>query len=206
MTRGLRTVTKSGRRPSVPMMVLWLLAALWIGMVAACTQATDTGIPSASENQAASSGETNSAQTEPTPTAEDPMDAALTYSQCMREHGLTEFPDADAEGRIRIPLGSIDPDSAVFQEAGEACRHLAPEGWGDAEAPGPGDAEVMLEFARCMRENGLPDFPDPDPNTGVQIRIGPDTGLDPNDPKVQAALESCEPILQDLQNGPRIGG
>lgn len=189
----------SVKHPSTRVMVLCLLAALYIGALAACTQATDAGIPTARDNQAASPGEANSAPAAPTPAAADPQDAALTYSRCMRENGLPAFPDADAEGRIRIPLGSIDPDSAEFRAAGDACRHLAPEGWGD-ETAAPGDAEVMLKFARCMRENGLPDYPDPDPNAGVRIT------LDPNDPKAQAALESCKAILQDLQNGPRIGG
>jgi len=197
-------VTKRVRRPSVWVMLLWLLAALCIGALAGCTQATDTGIPTAGDSQTVSPGEANSAQAETTPAAEDPADAALTYSRCMRENGLPAFPDADAEGRILIPLGSVNPDSAEFREAGEACRHLAPEGWGEATT-GPGDAEVMLEFARCMRENGVDDYPDPDPNSGVQI-FGPDSKLDPNDPKVKAALESCKAILQDLQSGPRIGG
>lgn len=192
-------MTKEIKRPSVRVILLWLLAALCMGTFAACTQSTDAGLPSASESQAAPSGEANSAQTEPTPTAADPQDAALTYSRCMRENGLPAFPDADAEGRIRIPLGSIDPDSAEFRAAGDACRHLAPEGWGEATA-GPGDAEVMLKFARCMRENGVPDYPDPDPNAGLRIT------LDPNDPKAQAALERCKTILQELQSGPRIGG
>jgi len=186
-------------------MLLWLLAALLIGVLAACTQATDAGIPTASDSQAASSGEANSAQAEPTPTAEDPADVALTYSQCMREHGVSNFPDADAEGRIRIsPPGSVDPNSAEFQAASEACRDLAPPGWGDANA-GPGDVEALLAFTRCMRENGLPDFPDPDPNTGVRNIFGPDSKLDPNDPKVKAALASCEPLLEDSQQ-PAIGG
>jgi hypothetical protein len=117
----------------------------------------------------------------------------------MRENGVPEFPDPDPEGRILIPRGSVNPDSAGFREAIDACQHLAPAGWGEANV-GPGDEEVMLEFARCMRENGVPDYPDPDPNSGVRIM------RDPNDPKVQAALESCKAILQDLQSGPRIGG
>jgi hypothetical protein len=182
-------------------MLLWLLAALLIGALAACTRAADAGIPTANDSQAASSGEANSAQAETTPVAEDPVDAALTYSQCMRENGVPNFPDADSEGRIRIsPPGSVDPDSAEFRGASEACRPLAPEGWGEANDGGPGDEEVMLEFARCMRENGVPDYPDPDPNSGVRI------SLDPNDPKAQAALESCKAVLQDLQGGPAIGG
>jgi len=181
-------------------MLVWLLAALLMGALAACAQAADADIPTASESQAASPEEANSVQTEPTPAAQDPADAALTYSRCMREHGVSNFPDADAEGRIRIsPPGSIDPDSAVFRAAGDACRDLAPPGWGDT-AQDPGDAEVMLEFARCMRENGIADYPDPDPNAGVRLT------LDPNDPKAQAALESCKTILEDLQSGPQIGG
>jgi hypothetical protein len=120
----------------------------------------------------------------------------------MREKGVSEFPDPDSQGRIRIPLGRVDPDSAQFQEAREACLHLAPEGWGDEQVE-PGDEEVMLDFARCMRENGLPEFPDPDPNAGARITFG---SVDPNDPKAQAALESCKAILQELQSGPRIGG
>lgn len=200
MTRGIRTVTKRERHPSVGAMLLWLLAVLCIGTLAACTRATDADIPTASDSQVATSGEANSA-----PATQDPADAALTYSQCMRENGLPNFPDADAEGRIRIsPPGSIDPDSAEFRGASEACRDLAPAGWGEADA-GPGDAEALLEFTRCMRENGVPDFPDPDPSTGVRNMFGRDAKLDPNDPKVRAALEICEPLLEDSQK-PAIGG
>ncbi|CAN5618736.1 hypothetical protein BH10CHL1_BH10CHL1_28620 [soil metagenome] len=195
-------MTKRVRRPSAQGMLLWLLAALLIGALAACTRATDAGIPSARESQATSSGEANSAQVETTPAAKDPQDAALAYSRCMREHGVSNFPDADAEGRILIPLGSIDPDAAVFREAGDACRDLAPEGWGDTQED-PGDAEVMLKFTRCMRENGVADFPDPDPKAGLQVQFGP---VDPNAPKVKAALEICQANLQDLQRKPAIGG
>ena len=192
-------MTKEIKRPCTRVMVLWLLTALCMGTLAACTQAADAGIPTARDGQATAPGEANSTQAETTSAAADPADAALTYSRCMRENGLPTFPDADAEGRIRIPLGSIDPDSAEFRTAGDACRHLAPAGWGD-ETADPGDAEVMLAFAHCMRENGLSDYPDPDPNAGARIT------LDPNDPKVQAALESCKTILQELQSGPQIGG
>src|SRR5688500_9115305 len=100
MMRGIRTVTKGLRHPSVRVMLLWLLAALLIGALAACTQATDAGIPTASESQEASPGEANLAQAETTPAAEDPEDAALAWSQCMRENGVPEFPDPDSEGRI----------------------------------------------------------------------------------------------------------
>lgn len=203
--RGIQLVTIGIRRPSRQARLLWLLAALLIGALAACNRATDAGIPTASEGQEASPGEANAAQAETTPVADDLEDAAMTYSQCMRKHGLSEFPDADAEGRIKLRLGSIDPNSAVFREASDACRHLAPEGWGDTEAD-PGDAEVMLEFARCMRENGIPDYPDPDPNTGFRIAVGPGTNLNPDDPKVRETLDICTAVLQDSGAKVRIGG
>lgn len=191
---------KSLGRPAVRAMLLWLIAALLIGALAACTQTTNVGIPTASDRQEASPGEANSAQADTTPATEDYADAVLAWAQCMRENGVPEFPDPDSQGRILInPPGSIDPDSVEFQKASEACLHLAPEGWGETEVD-PGDQEVMLEFARCMRENGLPDYPDPDPSAGNRIV------LDPNDPKAQAALESCRAILEDLKSGPRIGG
>ncbi len=189
------------RRRSIRVILLWLLAALCMGALVACTQAADAGIPTARDRRTAS----NSAQAAPTPAAANSVDAALTFSQCMREHGVSNFPDADAEGRILIsPPGSIDPDSATFQAADGACRHLAPAGWGDAP-DGPGDAEALLAFTRCMREHGVPDFPDPDPNTGVRNVFGRDSKLNPNDAKVKTAIEICGPLLEDAQR-PAIGG
>jgi hypothetical protein len=41
-----------------------------------------------------------------------------------------------------------------------------------------------------MRDHGVTNFPDPDENGGLQITGGP--GLDPNDPKFQAAQTACE--------------
>src|SRR5687768_222053 len=105
MTRGIRTVTKSVRRPAVRVMLLWLLAALCIAALAACTQTADADIPTASDRQAASPGEANAAPAQTTPAVQDAEDAALAYSQCIRENGVPAFPDPDAEGRILIPLG-----------------------------------------------------------------------------------------------------
>ena len=47
-------------------------------------------------------------------------------------------------------------------------------------------------FAQCMRDNGLADYPDPDPS-GRQ-GAGHDA-FDPNDPKVKAATEKCRSLL-----------
>ena len=49
-----------------------------------------------------------------------------------------------------------------------------------------------LAFAQCMRDNGLPDYPDPDPQG--QSGAGHEA-FDPNDPKVKAATEKCRNLL-----------
>jgi hypothetical protein len=42
-----------------------------------------------------------------------------------------------------------------------------------------------LAFARCMRANGVPNFPDPNGQSG---QLGPSSGIDPNSSEFQAAL------------------
>ncbi len=56
----------------------------------------------------------------------------LKFSQCMRSHGVPDYPDPTLTGQgISMNIGSIkgaglDPDSPQFQAAVSACQHLAP--------------------------------------------------------------------------------
>jgi hypothetical protein len=59
-------------------------------------------------------------------------EAALEHAQCMREHGIENFPDPTfGEGgrmEMRIDRSSgIDPESSEFKEAQEACEGTLPE-------------------------------------------------------------------------------
>lgn len=82
------------------------------------------------------------------------------------------------------------------------------DGDGDDEAAASGagaaqsGADTALEFAQCMRDEGVEDFPDPEigDDGSVQITGG---GVDADDPDVQAAQEACRPILDQGQpSGP----
>jgi hypothetical protein len=42
-----------------------------------------------------------------------------------------------------------------------------------------------LAFAKCMQAHGVPAFPDPDGQAG---QLGPGSGIDPNSPQFQSAL------------------
>jgi hypothetical protein len=63
---------------------------------------------------------------------EKAREQALQFSQCMRSHGVPDFPDPQfSNGGISIGGGeqkgtSLDPNSATFQAAQKACESLMP--------------------------------------------------------------------------------
>ncbi len=54
--------------------------------------------------------------------------------------------------------------------------------------------DAALANARCMREHGIENFPDPTfgENGEARIQIGEGSGIDPEDPDFQEAQEACE--------------
>ena len=124
----------------------------------------------------------------------DREDTALAYAQCMRDNGYAEFPDPTPGEGIRF---LITPGSAPrFEKAAAACRHLAPEGMRD-EGVTPEALEALVKLAQCVRENGVPSFPDPTSKGGFELR-GISDG--PDDPKLKAAMDAC----RGLSKGARI--
>ena len=92
---------------------------------------------------------------------------AMKFAQCMRDNGVSEFPDPDASGAITIDAvvngSSVDPNSATFKQALSACRDLEPAGFMGQKRSAQ-QQEAALKFAQCMRDNGVKDFPDPTPD------------------------------------------
>ncbi len=57
------------------------------------------------------------------------MAQALKYTDCMRSHGVPNFPDPkESSGGISIGGPGLDPNSPQFQAAQNDCRSLAPGG------------------------------------------------------------------------------
>ena len=82
----------------------------------------------------------------------------------MRDNGVSAFPDPDASGDLTIDGvvngSAVNPSSAAWKRAIDACKHLQPPGFTGTKAT-PEQMSVRLKFARCIRENGVKDFPDP---------------------------------------------
>jgi hypothetical protein len=115
----------------------------------------------------------------------DPQTRALAFAQCMRDNGVPDFPDPDAKGEFRGPAHE-QAGNPTFQAAQEQCRNLAPGG--EHEATGdPAFVEQMRQFSKCMRANGLPDFPDPDAKGRLRGLGHEQEG----NPRYQAAAETC---------------
>ena len=98
-----------------------------------------------------------------TPTAA-PHEQAVKFAACMRNNGVREFPDPDASGAFTIDQiangSSLDTNSAAFKQAISACKDLQPAGFTGGKRS-PVQQEAALQFAQCIRDNGVKDFPDP---------------------------------------------
>ena len=126
---------------------------------------------------------------------------ALKFSQCMRAHGVPDFPDPQQHGdgvelTIRAHKGSgLNPNSPQFTAAQRACRAYAPTPPANA-APNPRLQQQALAFSQCMRTHGVPNFPDPKVSGNALQLGGPSgQGFDPSSPQFQAAQKACKTKL-----------
>jgi hypothetical protein len=106
--------------------------------------------------------------------------SGLEFADCMRSHGVPNFPDppSGGGGGIQINANSgINPNSPAFQSARTKCMKLLPGG-GPLHGPVSESRKLqMLSLSRCMRAHGVPDFPDPTssppaPGNGLGIAFG----------------------------------
>ncbi|MDX6278297.1 MAG: hypothetical protein QOJ72_2425 [Nocardioidaceae bacterium] len=112
---------------------------------------------------------------------------ALKFSQCMRTNGVGEFPDPNPSGNLTLDGvvngSSLDPDAPAWKAAIAKCKDLEPAGFTGHKRTAQ-QQKAALKFAQCIRDNGMKDFADPDPN-------GPLVDIDGGKPGVKAAFEAA---------------
>jgi hypothetical protein len=120
------------------------------------------------------------------------------FSQCMRSHGVPNFPDPNARGDLTIgPSSGINPGSAKFQAALRACQKVLPNGGQPTPQQLAKARQGALAFSACMRSHGVPDFPDPTFSSGgggigIGVHISAGGDLNPQSPTFQAAQQACQ--------------
>jgi hypothetical protein len=132
---------------------LWRPAAFGIVVVVAVIGAGCGGTQSSSGTSTA--GHTSTAGRR---SAVTPREKAVKFAECMRANGVGDFPDANASGEF--PSYGVSVSPAVWMKAVAACKALQPPGTLSAKLT-PAEKSAALKFAQCIRENGVPDFPDP---------------------------------------------
>jgi hypothetical protein len=113
----------------------------------------------------------------------------------MRTHGVRAFPDPAPSGAFTVDGivngSSLNPNSAAWTNAITACRSLEPPGFTGSK-PTPAQQKVRLEFAQCVRDNGVRDFPDPTPDGPlVDTNRIPSAGTPSGMSLLNAAMHRC---------------
>jgi hypothetical protein len=131
-----------------------------------------------------------------------PIVAAYKFSACMRDHGVSNFPDprvTSRPGGQSIAIG-IDPTisgSPQFKSAQRACQGIVPgagpQSAAQQAAQQRAKTEHLLAFARCARSHGITSFPDPTPQGQINPQMLAAAGVDLHAPGVIAAARACVP-------------
>lgn len=119
---------------------------------------------------------------------------ALSFAQCMRSHGVRNFPDPTATGfSFKVGLSGLNPNSPQFQSAQDACRYLVP-----SFQPNPAaqqqELDRDLKYAQCMRAHGI-SISDPKAGSGGFVE-GPQVApSEQGTPQYQRAQQACQSDL-----------
>ena len=117
----------------------------------------------------------------------------VKFATCMRDHGVPNFPDPEADSGIQIPVSLAKNPSPAFTSAMHACKHLVPAAAAHPPAVSASQKAAALKLAQCMREHGVPNYPDPTYKNGQVIPPSiADPAINPASPAFSAASKTCQ--------------
>jgi hypothetical protein len=123
---------------------------------------------------------------------------AVKFAECMRSNGVSQFPDPNGSGKLTIDAvangSGLDTSTPAFKQALSACKNLEPAGFTGSKRSAQ-QQRAGLEFAQCIRGNGVPDFPDPLPNGPlVDTNRIPSVALPGGMSVLHAAMQKCRDV------------
>jgi hypothetical protein len=172
------------------------LAAL--AMVALIGAGCGSNAPSET-GTASSTGTATSTSTGGDKNATD-QDKAVKFAECIREHGVSDFPDPNAKGDFEYGV-SVSPE--VWTKAVDACKDLQPPGSLSTKRS-PEEQSAGLRFAQCIRENGVKDFPDPiNGEPLIDTNRIPSSARSGGMTILNAAIQKCRDVAAEAAGGDR---
>lgn len=155
------------RRPTGRLLLGVATAGLLVLGAAACSKSS---ADSASSGDVASLSGDATATTAPAD-QKSTEEKVLAFAKCMRENGVPSFPDpkVDAQGRIdaggfrdNAQSAGFDPQSQSFRDAMNACRsNLQGVNFGRGNVDPSKLRDAAVQYAQCMRTQGLANVTDP---------------------------------------------
>jgi len=126
------------------------------------------------------------------------------YSACMRDHGVSGFPDPSNKEtpnsmgidgyNFDLPT-NLSTQSPAYASAQKTCGSLIGGGSGSAHQIPAKAKQAALAHAQCMRDHGVPNYPDPTFGTNgvTQSQRAGGPGINPRSPAFQQAQKACQP-------------
>jgi hypothetical protein len=182
----------SGFRTPRPVAVNALFAALTIAWLLAGCGGSSAALPTVAGGVQGSASDASPGASPPASAAStDPSVAWPAWAACLRSHSLVVAdPSIDQDGQPQFAPG-LDLEHLVTPAMHADCDPLIQSLTANKGGGATYTFDSLVAFAGCLRQHGLPAYPDPDPN-GVQ---GLAPGYDKGDPAVSAAIDACHDLL-----------
>ena len=123
----------------------------------------------------------------------------VSFSDCMRSHGVPTFPDPTGPD-FKYALAPSTPHSPAFGPAYAVCRHLLRDNGASEQnaARSPAQITALLAFVRCLRSHGFPSFPDPSPTGELTHEMVARAGINVHQPAVRQAGDACVSVSRGV--------
>jgi hypothetical protein len=120
--------------------------------------------------------------------------------RCARSNGMPNMPDLrlDSNGRVSLPPGTPEPPKSVERACRSIWERLPASARGDEERP-PADMQALLRYARCMREHGMAEFPDPDAQGNFKAPLS--LQREGKSPRLLRAMRACQQLNPNKKGG-----
>jgi hypothetical protein len=126
------------------------------------------------------------------------VEAMRAYVACIRAEGI-KVSDPDPKGRIEFEGDprtlKADPKFLNGQKKCAGLHPTVPEELVEMPKRTPEEIEAAGRYAKCMRENGAPDFPDPGPDGYFPDGRNGEPLWDQDTPAAIKAGYTCGPIV-----------
>jgi hypothetical protein len=193
-TGGRRRLRRLPSRRTALLVVLAGFAPLTTACGGASANPPSSGTPSspAAVGSPATSGAAADSGTSAATAGSSGYQKAVAYANCMRQHGVPNFPDPLSNGSFTLTPavtgGTNGQFSSQYQAALSACESIEPSGTLSAQQQQHA-LDQLLKVSACMRSHGYQNFPDPTDSTqGITLHI---VGFDRNSPQFQNAFRTC---------------